>query len=422
MPKQSRLHRRLSPNGNAIFTLRVGDTTYNDHTLHSVVIRHGASGPEASYSPSTVEFSVAGLIGEYHNLPVRLSLNSAFAERYASYSGGAFAADWLTDRFVGRGAGRTIKDEAPDKATTTAQATSWSVLINSARRQITPVRGERVSTLLERALKHPGLGNRIKTKFDSNQYFDIVQGEVKPASAKDIVSKYGTGLGIHIQHERNGTLEFLPIARRRAVMMQQIESNRWPILRSQGISPATWKQAIENADKQFVLEYATSNGSEYSQAWPLPDGITPFMLEQQSVDWRHVTRDTDNSDHLMNSLTITKNLPRTELESLTIDMIYLLGSKNVYHRRIASQILNLHEGDAVFLSNDWVPLVRGPYFAQEITETITPDEWTFELQLSHSRKVLGLYDWEMPEVPARVWDSARKAWDSTNSTWNEGTV
>lgn len=420
--KISRLHRKLSPTGAPMFQLRVGNETYTDDELHSVTIRHGSSGPGASHPIPTIEYAVSGLIGTYHNQPVSLRLTPTFASRFAGYSAGAFTAARLAPRFTGRGAGKNVTDERTDKYSTTATGSGWTALLEGAARLITPSPGERVSTLLTRTFAHPGMGNRIPTKYANPNDFDHVQGETEPATTKDIISKYATGIGIQIQQERDGTIEFLPISRRRALMLQQLESYRLPILRSQGISPAQWAQPIEQADTQYVLEWATANGTEYSQTWPLPDGLTPFMLEQQTVDWRHVTRASGNAEHLMNALTIDRNLPRTELQSLTIDLIYLLSSGNAYHRRIAAQLLALDAGDAVFLSRDWVPLIRGPYFAQEITETIAPNEWKLQLTLSHARRVLGMYDHEIPEVPARVWESARLAWNQTTATWNEGKV
>lgn len=405
-----------------MFHLRINDNLFDDDSLQNVTIRHGSAGPEASHAVPTIEFSINGRIGEFRNERLSLKLNPTLANRYAAYSGGSIAAASLIDRFTGRGASRTVEDRGPNDQTTTITGSNWASLLKGARRTITPVVGERTSDLLTRALNHPSMGNRITTTFSTSADFDRVQGEVKPATISEIVSKYGTDLGIHLQQERSGTIEILPLTRRRALMLAQLEQYRWPILRSEGISPASWAQPTEQADTQYVLEWATANGSEYSLPWPLPAGVTPFMLKEESVEWRHVTRDSGNDELLMTALTITTNLPRTELDSLTIDLIYLLSSGNPYHQRIAAQLLALNEGDAVFLSRDWLPQIRGPYFAQEITETISPDEWTLTLNLSHARKVLGLYDRDIPEVPARVWESARLAWGETNSTWNKGTV
>ena len=418
-----RLHRMLSPNGAPLFELKVGDHTFTDDTLHSITIHRGTSGPRESSTPSTIEFEVtANHIPFFYNSPIELRLSLALAQRIAADSAGTHDDNSLRWRFNGRGANQSITDIRTGLQQTTATGTSWAALLFNAARLVPVQPDELICNLLERALSHPAYLYQVRPAFALYSDFDRVQGPVESMPFQDVISKYGTGLGVDVQYRRGGETHLVPLVRKREILFQRLNTFRWPVLRSEVLSPASWHQPLETASEQYVWKYATANGSEYETVWPIPVGLDQTRLRRTEVDWRHATYATENYRHLMDALTITANQRRTSLNTVSFDLLHLITSDNPYHRRIASHLIALEAGDPVYFSGDWLPIVRGAYFAQEITETITGQEWTMQLTLSHARNVVGLYENEEPTVDAIAWDSAAADWDSADTTWNDGRV
>lgn len=416
-----RLHRKLSPNGASLFRVVTSAGTFQDSEIYEMSITGGTAAANPDISPSTAEFTIESAVTIQRDTTVHIQLADWFAQQLGSY-GGATAAQ-IQDRFKGRKGLTEVEDKAwkiRGKADfkTIVSASSWTTLLRVARRTTSPVANENMLTSLLRATNHPSITPYMSADAPGAATYDYVFANDPGLTFEEVVNKYGTDLGTFPQHRRNGSLRFLSIGRRRQLLTEGV-ATQLPLLRSQGISPAQWSQSIESASNQLVNVRRLADGSEFRQNWPLPDGTAPVLLETQDVDMLHARIMTENYRYWMNALNNQANSGRMELQSVTIDLIMLLSSKKTVDRRVGTQLLALNPGDLIYLSYDWPVAIQAPYYANQIKETITPDSWTLELSLYHPRDVVGTYDGDLPEVPARVWDSAVYPWNSESREWNK---
>lgn len=419
--RPGRLHRKLSPTGTPLFYMTTTGGNFNDNSIYSVTITRGEDSAQPRATPSTMEVTVPGAIPSLRNSAVMLQLQQSFANKVATYSP-TVTASTILRRFTGRFGSSKVEDVAyksgvVENFTSTIICSSWSSLLNVAKRSNTAAKDYRTGSVLLTAISHPSLTSVIPGSYGDLADFDFVAVSDPQLTYSAAISKYGTDIGTLVSHWRAGTMRFDPIRRRVALLTSRVETE-WPILRSQGISPATWEQPIENANKQYTIERRTADGTPYTQVWPLPSGSSPVLLEEETVDWLHIRPVTNNFNYYMDAINKESNLPRTELQSLTIDLAHLLSSPKPYDQRIGAQLLALEAGDPIYLSGDWPQAIRTPYFANQIKETITPDGWEMTLSLYHPRDVLGLADAQIPTVPPRVWDSALTTWNTSPGTWN----
>ena len=93
----------------------------------------------------------------------------------------------------------------------------------------------------------------------------------------------------------------------------------------------------------------------------------------------------------------------------------LLKMGTPYALKIAAQMLTLEAGEPVYLSGDWPTRLQGVHYAEGITETITPNEWRFELSLIPHALGAGT---PSPSVPPLAWDSFTTAWADETRAWD----
>lgn len=422
--KPGRLHRKLSPTGTPLFSLTAGGSTFNDDSISSITTHRGAAQAETSIAPSTMEFTVPGAPNILRDSDIRLKLTADAAARFASGTG--LTSAMIIDRFNGRKGTTSVEDKAWKTGTTAANftstlvASSWTSVLRNRRSKFTATAGSSQFTPLLAAFTHANVNARQPVEYSGAEasYSDTVAVTQADLSFSDVVSRYGTDLGVLFQHRRNGSVN-IQSPRWRNYLLSLRAMSRWPILRAQGISPAQWDQPIEAASEQFVLTRRTSTGTLYTQTWPMPAGSSPVMLETTDVDMTQIVPRTTNYEYVMNALNHRTNGRRMALQSLTVDLIMLLSSTKAVDRRIAVQLLELEAGDPIYFSGDWPQAIRGSYFASQITENIDSNTWEMVIDLSHPRDVLGLIDEEIPQAPPKVWDQFLTTWDETPLTWND---
>lgn len=422
--KPGRLHRKLSPDGSPLFSLTAGGTTFNDDSIISITTHRGAAQAETSIAPSTMEFRVPGAPNILRDSDIRLRLTTAAAAKFAVNTG--ILTSGITDRFNGRKGTTSVEDKAWKTGSTAADfnstlvASSWTSVLRNRRSKFTATAGASQFAPLLAAFTNSNVNTRQPIEYSGaeSSYSDTVAVTETDLTFSDVVTKYGTDLGVLFQHRRNGTVN-IQSPRWRNYLLSLRATSRWPILRSQGISPAQWEQPIEAASEQFVLTRRTSTGTLYTQTWPLPASASPVMLETTDIDLTQIIPRTTNYEYVMNGLNHRTNGRRMALNSLTVDMIMLLSSTKPVDRRIAAQLLELEHGDPIYFSGDWPQAIRGSYFASQITENIDSETWEMVIDLSHPRDVLGLIDGEIPQAPPRVWDQFVTTWDETPLTWND---
>lgn len=415
-----RLHRALSPAGEPIFKITTDIGTFDDTDIQTLTITRGNSSAQPDISPNTMEFEMNGAPFIPRDSAMSLDLQPAFATKFAY---GAMTGSQISARFKGRKAATEVTDSAWHRDTgaefnSKVTASSWTTVLKTGKRKTQPTVDGNIGSELAYMWRHPSIETLQPVNVAPLAEFDSVFATEPAMTFTELSSKYGTDLGTYFQHERNGSVRILSIGHRHQMMLDRLNVE-WPILRSQGLSPAKWSQQIESASVQYTVLRRTTSGGEDTQLWPLPDGVSPVLLEQEEIDILHVknTSAHENYRYLMNSLTMQSNVGRTELESVTFDLIMLLSSTKPADMHVAAQLLDLEAGDPVYLSGDWPDAVRAPYFANEISEKITPDSWEITLKLFHPRDVLGLFDSEIPAVKPRVWDSAITPWDTATGAW-----
>lgn len=415
MGKQSRLHRALSPNGANLFSVSIASRpTQYDDTIKSISLSHGKDSPDGGITPATCEIKTLGQLNVAFNRQMTVRMSATLAATIASYNP-RVTASLIQTRFTGRVGSNTISDRG-DKLTpeSTVQGSSWAALLRASRRLVPIPAARQVQYQIRDFLADPALGSRVPLDRPVDINYDVVEGVHEPATFSDKFDAYTATLGILISQHRNGTVQIRSQTYRRRDLEYRIITD-YPILRSESTAPATWEQPLDMAGEQLVLE--TPEGDV---TWQLPSGVeTGVVLGERRIDWKHISRRTDDYVHFMTAENLATNAPISGVQEVTFDVIRLLTSKRRYDRHMAAQLLALEEGDPVFLGGDWPGLISDPYLAQGIDETITPDEWTIKLRLQHCRIVLGYQDSDTPVIPARVWNQAHHAWNSEPRTWNE---
>lgn len=420
MKKPSRLYRtfdRFGPRW-GMFEVTAGDRTFTDDDITEITITRGNSSPHPSFTPSTMEIGFVGAI----SIPRDTDLTCNLVPQLAS----GLSADTphhgatVLRRFRGRKAlsttdDRTWRSGEPGRWNTTITASSWSALIKRASRGMSPF-GKSGSAVVT-ALRHPDLEQFYSVSYSSLTDFDSMAERDPNLTTAEMIEKYGDKLHTLIQHKRDGDIRVISnVARRDEVMSP---GPVWTLLRSHTLSPAKWSAPSESATTKYGVRYTTEGGVPYTQPWPLPlAGIV--ALREETIDLEHIVSGPDfrSRDILANAVNNYENWSRLGVESVTIDLGLLWRRRDPSSVRTIVEALRLEEGTPVHLGADWPVAVRGPYFANQITEKITPDEWTITLDLFHARYVVGLGDDDLPTPQPITWDASNRTWHATAGPWN----
>jgi len=422
--KPGKLHRKLSVDGSPIFEAVAGSLTFGDDAITSINISRGNADASPDVSPSTVDLAVVGAQSVDRNAVLSVRLTDAAASRFAF---GGIAANEIADRFNGRRGGLNVEDVAwkagkVEKFYTQISGASWTSLLRNAARTTSPEAGANVASALVWAWDHPDLSGKQPLAWAPLDTFDTTYAKEWGLTFSDISTKFGTDMGTLFQHRRDGSVRILSIGYRRQMLFDRLETE-WPVTRSQAISPATWSTQIESASVQYHMIRRLPSGALYEQDWPTPVGSTIVLLKREDIDVSQVlpTGIYETYRLLANSLNHQSNSSRLEIEAIKFDMIHLLSSSKIVDRTIAAQLLKLEAGDPLFLSGDWPEAVRGPYYANQINESIGPNSWEISIDVFHAKDVVGMFDNETPEIPGKVWDSLVSEWNVTPGSWNSYT-
>jgi len=420
MSRVSRLYRTFKPGSAGLFEIVAGDTTFRDDSISSITIKRGTSGPHPTVTPSTCEFVVTGAVNIPRNAPLSVRTSPAFGSALAAASpitGGA-----VRQRFNGRKAIAEVDDQrwraAPGVTTrwaTSVTASSWTSLLRNADRSNTASKGSRTGSVVVTALKHPDIEPVQPVAYSTLTKFDTVAIADPGLRFNDVMSKYADDLHTLVQHQRSGTVRVISNVQRRDDL--NATTPVWTILRAHSLSPARWSAPSEVATTQYRVRYTTSTDVPYEIEWPLSEDVTVLPLKSETVDLTQIKRDTESLDLNMNARNRTTNVARMGVESVTLDLglLWRIGTPSAL--RTVAEALRMEAGDPVHLGADWPQAVRGPYFANEISEDITPDSWLITFTLHHARYVLGLDDDELPTPPAITWDATILPWNTYPGPW-----
>lgn len=414
----SRLYRLANPTRVPMFQVENAQLGHlRDDVLHSIKITRGTDEPMPGLSPTVVEFSTRGAVWPAVNSTTHVRLTDDYMAASGLPAGCRERAMKLrvgTYETEDRGDGRRF--------TTTLQAVHWSALLNTAARKLQPVASAWVDSLVVSALNHPDLNTRYNVAAAATPVDEFgITGEW--TATPDVLDKWGAGHGMLLREKRTGDLEVVNLDRRRAEVDAAMATTL-PILRRQGIAPARWHQTAEAGTVQYSITRRTAeNNVEYTQDWPLPAGAEVARVQPRLVDWSDTRTYTEQYRHYMNARNYASNYPENSLAAVRVDVAHLIRSAEPYDRALVRQLLALEVGAPVFLSGDWPGAVRGRYFAQQITEEITPAGWTLELALQPGSRVVGYNYDESQQLPVYTWGQLAalrpsQTWGTdTTSTW-----
>lgn len=413
----SRLQRTLEPIvgvGTDMIAFEVtGGGSFDHSNTTAITITRGASNKTSGYLPATVEATVTGRIDGYATgNPTGVRLRDVHVDRLAAYVGST--ADAIRTRYTGRAGAVTIEDRGK-RATTTFTGVSWMAQLPHSPRHVAPAAGELLPDVLQRLTfqDDPVRGTDLITRVDGNALAHHAAGtpQLYPQALTDLAAD----IGIVMQEQRDGTTVAWGHKHREWWAANRM-SSQWPLMRHQALAPATYEQMGERPASPIDYTAYLTDGSLVTRSVEPPNPLGETVM-RESRDWTR-WRMADGDNQLWRSAWSDAHALSTTLYSLpriSIDLLLLLRLGTEYTRKIAAQVLELEAGEPVYLSGDWPPRLQGVHFAEGITETITPDSWTFELSLIPHALGAGT---PTPTVPPIAWDSFTTAWDAETRTWD----
>lgn len=403
-----------------MFAFNTDQGVFYEDDIERVVIRRGKSGRGGGLHPSTMEVTVRGLLSPtIAGTNARFFIREVPAERIAAHLGGNFSGPTIAMRCTGRAGTLDVEDRGLSFSTTVATASWTARMLRRVSRVTVPMPNQSPADVIMDAVGVTDPNPPAGLSFSSHGPFDLVATEQPAINFRDAVVKFGSDIGVCLLETREGATKVASLPYRAADA--STKGLTWlPLVRSQAIAPGQWQQ-VNDAPAikfQYRIKNATS-GNTVVRTIEVQNWDPTY--ETVEVDWSYLKSDSSGTSgqsyqegygRVYESSTRSYTLP-----SITVDLIYLMGSDKSYHRQVASQLLAMESGDPVFLSGDWPTLLQGVHFAEGITESITPDSWTLELSLVPRSYVLG--SGFKPEIKPRVWESASNRWSEDTRKWNE---
>lgn len=406
--RPSRLYRRLKPTAPLFqFTTETG-TDLRDDYITGVTVHRGAGDPGGGVAASTLEvgLSVFGTVQSGRHC--ELNLTTYGAQLLAGLVDTDAAL--IRPRFYGR-MGKQSVDDRGTRQFTTMLASSWTAQIGRVAKSYTPPVGTNVATVISELMTSPALP-RIPTpvRAAAPGQYGTVHTETDALSGSDL-DRWTAGLGIKVRELRSGQSQIYTHAQRWASALDAMAS--WvPVVRSQALAPAEWQQDTDVMPRNQRVTWGSGVGTN-SDVWGDVTDSHALVVDHDMTHARFGDETQPRAEGYR--LRALEWESAYSIPKLEIDLLHLITSERQYDRDQARRLLNMHEGDPVFLSGDWHSHLQGIHFATEITETISPSGWNISLSLAPSHLVVGEVS---PTVPARVWDSATYPWSDESRTWN----
>lgn len=415
--RRSRLQRILDPivgYGTNIFAFEVSDTgSFNHGDTQSITITRGSSGRATGYVPATVEATIAGRHDGFSTgSPVGVRLRDVHVDRLAAYVGAS--ASEIRTRYTGR-AGAVSVDDRGKRASTTFAGVSWMAQLAHSPRHVTPAAGELIGPLLERMtfMDDPVRGTELITRLNGAQLQHHAAGD--PMLYPEALGDLADDIGI-VMHEQRAGKTVAWGHKHREWWAANKMSTQWPLMRHQALAPAKYEQMGERPASPIDYTAHVTSGSLVTRTVD-PPNHTGETVMREARDWER-WRMGDGDNQLWRSAwsdAHSHSISLYSLPTVSIDVLLLLKLGTEYARKIAGQMLTLEAGDPVYLSGDWPERLRGVHFAEGIKETITQNEWRFDLSLIPHALGAGT---PTPTVPPLAWDSFTTAWDAETRTWD----
>lgn len=404
--RPSKLWRKLGATS-SLFRFNYGSTILWDSVIRSATIHRGGDG----VSPSTLEVPTVafGSVATGQNCSFELS---AYGNDLINSLIGS-TGTWRARRFTGRIGQQLVDDQGGSKQYSTYLAASQSAQLPAIRKTYSFAKGDLVRDVIRTIMNPPSLPAYTVSNSDAVGMYGHVWEPVVNQRYSDLIGKFTTDLGIYARETRDGSIQLQTNEQRNRDAIDSL-ATVLPLSRSQGLAPATWEQRNETRPRNYLLKYYNAAGTLVQSLY---GDTSDTLAEVIELDMSHVQfREGTQPQQEAFARRAREWLTAYAIPSVKVDLLQLLSSSNPYDRMQAGRLIGLEVGSPLYFSGDWHPNLRGIAYADEITETITPDSWEMEFKLTPSQEVTGDTS---PIIPARTWDQATYPWDTETRTWNE---
>ena len=378
--------------------------TLTDAEVSSVTIRRGSG--SVQHEPATVEVALTDYAPVISDETLTVKLTSGAAYRIFQLTGAGTGT--TPARFSGRVGRQTVEDTGR-RQVSTLFGSSWTVQAARTDEPRTMAATLSTGSVAATLLAPSYIADKINVTF--NGTFDPL-AETMTGSFSDLFPKVTSDIGTYVSERRNGQVIVQSWTERRA-RADAAPTSVLPLTRSAALSPAGWEQPNEVRGSEYRIKLTTTAGATYIAEIGNAGGGLSGTRPVRDLDWTYFVAETDGWKYAYalasQGLDLFYRVP-----TVRFDILELLASDSPGLRRQAGQLLSLEAGDPVTFSSDWPVPLRGVLMADGITEQITGSSWEIELSLTPYRWAFG--DWS-PQVPARMWGSARNTWASEPRTW-----
>lgn len=433
--RPSRLWRKLGAATNVFEVYSPVHGLLKDDRLANVTVTRGGGSSPSGLAVSTCTFRTKGALSScpsdrtlvrYRLTNYGRNLVSALCGRPASEIGA---------RFEGRIASQTVSDlgdHAVTRWSTEVQCSEWLSLLSTLDRGATattanPGQNYILDSLIRRSALPVAQIPTPLAFFGTNwhrRYFAADEPGTLSLTTSDALDTWADKLGALIRTTRGGQPQLLALDYRAAQALAWRSGAPQPLLRSQCLAPVSWSQdptvprSVTWTDRDpgnpdnVTIEHTISVGNLGDvDAWPNE------RLDLTTV----IPVGAAGLNDAMTARVFRSVSTGYQVERLRVDLLGLLASDRPADTAQAGQLLAAEIGGPITLAYDWPDAVAGIKFITGMTETITPDEWTLELELSAWGHVTGQHP--DPDAAGATWDTAYRrstTWDAVPSAtaWN----
>lgn len=381
-----------------------------DDAIGSVSITHGStSGVATGLTPAQLGVEVTGYRSTSLGATLTADLTDAAASAIGSLCG--VGPQFIKARFRGRVGRQSVEDNSSAaRRVSTIDAVSWSRQLGNAEQTAPASYNRNVGVFLQDVMT-PGWGGFDSvTRADSLENYGEINEAMGEMTYSDAEGQFLPDYGLWARDRRGGGIDLLTRSWRRSTALANY-SGLMPLTRSMALAPATWEQSIEDTPINYYFIWTNADGTTGAGNYGDLEDPSRRTVE---VDLSHIRIYGPHLDTYGQSLKAAQWTGAYEVPSLTVDLLMLMRSPFEAHRKQAGQILALQPGDPVTFSGDWPELLRGIYFAEGISESITPDQWQITLSLVPFQNVTGELS---PTVRPRTWESATDRWSEATYSW-----
>lgn len=391
---------------------------YDDRLVEITVTR---GGPVEGLVPATAEVRVAGPLPPIPQASqaTNLTMTTPMLQWVGDRAG--MNVERLRYRFVGRVAEQSVTDTSRGQLESRATCTDWAALVASinppaAAYRADPTLGHLYADLWDSS----GVPTPAPTLLGEHRHRVVIGPDDPnplPISTSDVWGLYAANIGTMIRTTRAGLPEAHALIYRRDAASTWQSTAPVPLQRTQVLSPVEWAMPAA-VPTRVALRWRGPTGQPQTTTLSVGDGSFTAATDERDTT---MIQPVDGGTAVVaaaNAMVWRSAPGGYSVRSLTCDVLALLGSTARADRQQAVQLLALEAGDPIALGTDWPEHVGGMHYVTQITERVTPDSWTVELEIIPHYQVTGMpadpvrsYSWDTALPTTATWDDVRAPWD-----------